>query len=190
MSGLLLGILASSLPSGGDYESIATVTATGSSSSVTFTNIPSTFQHLQIRAIAREGSGTLSGPNGVDIRFNSDTGSNYASHRLYGDGSGAAADGSANATFATTGQWAIGTQVASGTVGAAVIDILDYASTSKFKTLRSFSGGDRGTGFGTIWLVSGLWRSTSAISSITLFDTSSLNLASVSTFALYGIKAP
>ena len=70
---------------------------------------------------------------------------------------------------------------------AAIIDVLDYASTSKYKTLRDFEGVDINVS-GDIVISSGLWQSTSAINSIT-FYLGSGNFATTTTVALYGIKA-
>jgi hypothetical protein len=60
------------------------------------------------------------------------------------------------------------------------------ASTTKNKTLRSFTGQDR-NGAGQMWLTSGLWMSTSAINRVDLF-VSGVLWTTDSTFALYGIK--
>jgi hypothetical protein len=65
---------------------------------------------------------------------------------------------------------------------------LDYASTSKTKVVRSIVGGDRNGG-GRITLSSGLWNSTSAITSFKII-TSTDNFAQYSALALYGVKAP
>jgi hypothetical protein len=83
----LIGIIASSggAAAAGDYESIATVTVgSGGSSSISFTSIPSTYQHLQVRAIQRCSSGV----NNLQMQLNSDTGNNYSTHRLGGTGAG------------------------------------------------------------------------------------------------------
>jgi hypothetical protein len=83
----ILGIYASQIsghlfaPSGA-YDSIATATFTGSALSVTFSSIPSTYTHLQIRGLAR----TPSGNDQIDLRFNGDSGNNYSMHGLSGDG--------------------------------------------------------------------------------------------------------
>jgi hypothetical protein len=68
-----------------------------------------------------------------------------------------------------------------------VLDILDYANTNKFKTVRSLTGVDA-NGSGFVALMSGLYRSTTAITSIKLFSTYGSNWTSTSTFALYGVK--
>jgi hypothetical protein len=76
--------------------------------------------------------------------------------------------------------------VASGIFGAQIIDIFDYADTDKYKTQRSIGGNDN-NGTGMIALMSGSWRSTSPINSITITATSA-NFVTYSSFALYGVK--
>ena len=184
----LIGIIASSGVgvAGGDYESIATVTVgSGGSSSITFSSIPATYQHLQIRSIQRSttaGSGT----EAVRLQFNSDTGTNYSIHTLRGDGGTAFATGDASTNYVRYwGMCKAGD--AANTFGAGVLDILDYADTNKYKTVRGLGGIDTNSTVDYIILSSGAWRSTSAISSIVLSSTSG-NFAEYSSFALYGIK--
>jgi hypothetical protein len=69
--------------------------------------------------------------------------------------------------------------------GGIVIDILDYANTNKYKTMRTLSGYDA-NGSGNVGLFSGLWMNTAAVTSInllTFYD----QYATYSSFALYGI---
>ena len=182
MSLIPLGILAASGAGGGAaFESIATASGTGSSGTITLNSIPGTYQHLQLRVIAFDTDNT----NRIgEIQFNSDTGTNYARHWLYGDGSSASASGVA--TTNRINAWvAWGTSTTNPTV--AIVDILDYASTSKYKTVRCFSGTDRNSTSGEVDLTSGLWQSTSAITSIT-FKLNSGSFSTSSRFALYGIK--
>lgn len=173
---------------GGDYESIATVTVgSGGASSITFSDIPGGFQHLQIRMIGREtGSGTSGATERV--RFNDDTGNNYAWHYLYGSGIGAVAGAlsSQNGTYLTK---VVGGGQTASAFGGTIIDILDYASSSKAKTCRMFGGNDV-NGAGTVDVHSGLWTSTSAITKIVLDKINGNNWAQYTTAALYGIKAP
>lgn len=169
------------------YESIATTTVgAGGSSSVTFSSGGSwsDYKHLQIRGIARTDRATYNS-DPLKLTFNSDGGSNYARHFLLGDGSSASADGVSSQTFIQN--YLITTNVAtSGVFAAFVIDILDFGSTSKTKTIRTLMGFDN-NGSGYIGLNSGLWNSTSAITSLTLagqFGT----FQQYSHFALYGIR--
>jgi len=172
----ILGIMASAISGNlSSYESIATSTVgSGGSSTITFSSIPSTYKHLQIRY-----SGFVA--NDAFIRFNGDTGTNYSRHSLYGNGSSAAAYGAANET-------AIGfTYTASNTnPGSSICDILDYTNTSKYKTARILNGDDQ-NGSGIIMLASGNWQNTAAITSITIFEDSGV-FGQYSRFSLYGIK--
>jgi hypothetical protein len=161
------------------YFSIATATPSGSSPYVEFTSIGSEYKHLQLRGVIR---GTTN--DSADITFNSDTGSNYSWHILYGTGSGSAAAAS-SASRANI----VATEVPDTTylTSAFIIDILDYGSTSKAKTIRILNGTDR-NGSGTFQFMSGAWyNSSTAINSIKL-TTRSGNLATGSHIALYGIK--
>jgi hypothetical protein len=159
----------------------------GGAANVTFSSIPSTYKHLQIRGISRGTSGSF---DQIYAQINSDTGANYANHALYGDGSSAGVLAGANNTSFSIGANTGSTQP-TGAFGAIVIDILDYANTSKFKTIRALSGANGNTTQGYAWFASGLWRSTSAITSIKLerlLSGSNNPLVQYSQFALYGIK--
>ena len=167
------------------FESIATATGTGSSGTITFSSIPSTYQHLQIRYIGRSDAAAVD--RTITMRFNSDSGSNYAYHHLYGNGSTVTANGTS-----TTGvliRSVTAASAAANVMGVGVIDIHDYASTTKNKTSRILSGLDGNTASTDyqIVLTSGLWINTSAINSITLIPSTG-NWTTTSTFALYGIK--
>ena len=155
-----------------NYESIQTITVgAGGTANVEFTSIPSIYKHLQVRVSVSDG-GSL-------VQLNSDTGTNYKRHYLYADGtagyagSGGATNGLSFLSFGNSSSFA-----------ANIIDILDYTNTNKYKTLRNLSGVDY-SGSGELFIVSGLWLSTSAITSIKF---SGNTIGQGSTFALYGIK--
>jgi hypothetical protein len=168
------------------YESIATLSGNGSSGTISFTSIPSTYKHLQLRAILRESSGGGSNDTFLGLRFNNDTAANYALHYLIGDGSSASANGVGGWSW---GYSAIATQNAAGAniCGVMVLDILDYANTNKYKTARSLSGNDR-NGAGSVTLISSLWRDTTAINRVDVYSKDGQSLSSLSSIALYGIK--
>jgi hypothetical protein len=180
----ILGIYASQIsghlwaPSGA-YDSIATVTVgSGGQASAEFTSIPSTYTHLEVRIIAKAATGTR-----LRMQINNDTATNYSTHILSGDGSGAY-------SFAGANEPKIAISCAtSGTAGVfmgAVVNLLDYKDTNKYKTVRTLSGIDN-NGSGEVNLNSGSWRSTSAVTSLKFYwDTG--NLDQYSSFALYGIK--
>ena len=177
----LIGIIASSggaAASASSYESIATVTVgSGGSSAVTFSSIPSTYTHLQVRALGKDAS--IYGA--IFMRFNNDTASNYSRHAVYGDGSTVTAFAGANAPYMSV----VTTPASSGGFGVGVIDVLDYANTNKYKTIKSLGGWDNnGSGFAILW--SGSWRDTSAVNRIDIISDSTIG--QYSSFALYGIK--
>lgn len=184
----ILGIIASSFRSAagpvGAYDSLATVAVgSGGAASVTFTGIPSGYKHLQIRYISR-GSISASFTN-VNVRLNSDTGSNYITHWLDGDGSTAKGENSGTTNLIYLGV-GTGSTANANVFGAGVFDILDYASSNKNKTLRSLAGEDN-NGSGFLGLISGLWVNTSPITTIDIFPNSG-TFNQYSQFALYGIK--
>ena len=162
-----------------DFQSIATVTVgSGGQSTISFSSIPSSYQHLQLRFAA--SSNTVSG---LRIRFNSDTGNNYAWHQIFGTGASVvvgagtsqssialAYDNKADVLFPAPG----------------VTDILDYANGNKNKTIKTLTGTEQNNNDGIVIYRSGLWMNTAAITSISIFlDSGSFN--QYSSFALYGI---
>ena len=176
-----LGIIASSISGNletNSYESIATTIVGTATSTITFSSIPSTYQHLQLRAFSNSTTGAP-----ARIRFNSDSGSNYILHVIQGN----SASVGAGAATAQSGIDGIISSNASNVFGASVVDILDYTNTNKYTTIKAFDGYETGS-TGTVYLYSGLWLNTAAISTITLTDSSGGNFNTYSSFALYGIK--
>jgi hypothetical protein len=168
------------------FESIATVTASSSVSSLTFSSIPSTYTSLQIRGILR-GAYASGYSENMYIRINSDTGFNYNSHGLEGDGSSASAPGAATGSaISATSQGTIAALAPADLYSGYIIDLHDYTSTTRNKTVRIFSGWDSNQ-YGRVGLSSGLWRNTNAITSVTILCGNG-NIAAGSTFALYGVK--
>ena len=188
----MLGIMASSITGGlvtSSFESIATVTAAGGETSLSFTSIPGTYKSLQIRGILKSAYVTgTGGENNCKLQFNSDTSSLYPSHQLQGNGTTASASGSTGAAYIGYSIWEYFGN-ATNTFAVNIVDIIDYANTSKYKTVRSLGGVDiNGTATGGIHLGSGYWPSTSAITSIQISGFLGGTTAAGSTFALYGIK--
>jgi len=166
------------------YESIATVTVgAGGATTATFSSIPQTYTHLQIRGI-----GSLSGDNESRIQVNGDTGSNYAWHQLIGSRTGIGEDSSVSASAGTSVTFIKG-QVSYDQFSPFVFDILDYANTNKNKTIRTLSGTENNNASlnSYVRFSSGLWMNTNAISSVTIYAASG-SFAQHSQFALYGVK--
>jgi len=164
----------------GAYDALATVTVpSGGVASINFAGIPTGYKHLQIRGFC----GTTSNAS-VNMYYNSDTtSSNYAYHRLVGDGS------SASAAAGTSLPRILDLSGNSTYFYASVIDILDYANTSKNKTARALQGYDTngGSPTGQLTFASGLWLSTAAVNSVTLTPASG-SFVQYTQFALYGVK--
>ena len=191
----ILGIYASQMSGhlwpASSYESISTVTLGSSQSTISFTSIPSTYTHLQIRGFSRSNYPGTSGGIENYIRVGSgsvDTGNNYTQHYLAGNGSIAYSGGVASQNKAAVG-YSPRTSDLANTFGVYVCDILDYTNTNKYKTIRSLAGHNMNTSTdGDVELWSGLWMSTSAINTIDIFPIPGYNFTQYSSFALYGIK--
>ena len=158
--------------------------ATPSNATVTFTNIPQGYQDLFIVMYARSSGNSSSGT--VEGRFNGDTSSNYSFTYLNGNGSGAASGRGSSATIFAAGR-ATGTSVSSSIFSTSTLYILNYANTTTYKTcLERGADDENGSGVTEMWV--SLWRSTSAITSISLATPGQTNFASGTTIALYGVR--
>lgn len=180
----ILGIIASQQPghiATGSFESIQTIS--GAASSYTFSSIPQTYKHLQLRITWQNATADQD----MFIWFNGvNTGTSYANHVLQGSTSGTqAAYGNSNLP-----KWETmydGNNAGSTTYPkVGVLDILDYSSTVKNKTARLLWGADY-NGAGMAALGSALYRSTSAITSVS-FQPFSTSFGANTKIALYGIK--
>ena len=174
----ILGIIASSISASkavtSSYESIATQTVgAGGAASVTFSSIPSTFKHLQIRGIFQMDSAARMRINGATT--------GYSTHILYGDGASVGAAGGGSDT-----KVALGDAPSATAFGAVVVDILDYQNTNKYKTVRSLEGYDL-NGSGQIYFNSASYQYTTAITSLSIYSNSG-SVKQYSSFALYGVK--
>jgi hypothetical protein len=184
---LILGILAQDVAGAGggtSYESIATANLGGTQATITFDNISSSYTHLQLRGIARVGGGSSGGSENIYLRFNSDTGSNYSFHYMYGDGSSSASGSGANQSLILAGKPAAGGDI-SNNFGAFVTDILDYTNSNKHTTVRTLTGIDNNSN-GVLFFSSGVWRNTNAVTRIDL--TAGTDYVQYTHIALYGIK--
>lgn len=162
---------------------IATTTLSTTSASITFSSIPQTFAHLQIRMFGR-GTGT-GGPN-TNMQYNGDTGGNYKVHYLgAGVSSVFAGDFGAGVTASNIG-WMAGSDQTSGIFSNNICDILDYTNTSKYKTSKALNGTDANIN-PLLGIFSGLWMNTSAINSITLFPSAGSFVAGTRV-DIYGIS--
>ena len=160
------------------YEPIATTTLGSAAASITFSSIASTWTDLRISF-----TGTATGGTSPIVRFNSDTGTNYSQTMIYGDGSAAYSYG-----FTSQTKIFVNAEVSfNATPQFNTIDIFSYAG-STYKTALITSSHDR-NGVGIVERIVGLWRSTSAITSVTLSLNGGQNMDAGTIATLYGIKA-
>jgi hypothetical protein len=184
----ILGVTASGFVDVSDYELISSTILGSSTPSVTFSSLgdyASTYKHLQLRTLTRNDNAT--NDRELYIRFNGDTTSSYASHRLTGNGSTVTNGSDISKTSIELRQGVIGANQTANIFGAAVIDILDFSSTSKNTTIRSLMG-HHGSANRIVHLYSGFFNNTAAITSINLRTLDGVNFVAGSRFSLYGIK--
>jgi len=171
------------------FESIMTVSGSGSSGTVTLSAIPSTYTHLQLRWIGRQTQSGRSDNAAIWLTFNSDSGANYAYQNFLGYPSSTSVQSQQNQNYIALENSLTRGASTTNNYGVGVLDILDYTNTSKWKAVRSFQGVNQNTADNGLALTNGQWRSTSAITSITITEQTGFgNLTTLSNFALYGIK--
>lgn len=160
------------------YEPIATTTLSSAASSITFSSIPSTYTDLRIVLVATASAGY------PKLQFNSDTATNYSETYLRGDGTSATSSRQSNvAQLYLDG---LGSGISSTIPMLYTVDIFSYAG-STYKTALWVKSGDTNGGGETMSNV-GLWRSTAAITTVTITESSgTLNAGTTAT--IYGIKA-
>lgn len=156
---------------------LANITLGSAASSVTFSSITGTYRDLMI--VAQFGH-SVSG-QGLRMRMNSDTGSNYAYVEMYGDGSGTGSVSNGALSFIPLTAYG---PLASTPIVNSITQIFDWNQTDKHKTLLTRRDE---AGYMTE-AISSRWASTSAITSLLIYPASG-NIVAGSTFALYGVSA-
>ena len=168
------------------YTLISSNVLTGSAASVTFSSIPSTYTDLVLKVSAR--STRVANSNNLDLRINADSSALYSYTYIYGSGSSAASSRSSADTsvFVSTMNAANST---SNTFTSAEIYIPSY-TVSQNKPFGSFGAFENNSAtVNEIDANAHLYRSTSAITSLTLYSgLGSFNFDTGSSFYLYGIK--
>jgi len=171
---------------GPTYELIESVVLGTATSSVTFSSLAtyaSTYKHLQIRLAARTDRTTLA-YDFMRLRFNGDTGTNYRSHFLYGNGASVVSEagGAGDAILL----FRAGANAATNVYGGIVLDVLDAYSSTKNTTIRAL-GGITGVN-NEVALTSGLYNNTASITSVFIGPGGGTNFTAGSRFSLYGIR--
>lgn len=170
----------------GAYDSIASATPNGTST-VTFSSIPQTFTHLQLRIMARDTQ-NFSSVNICLIRLNNDSNNSYYNNYIIATGNNVNAT---NNYGDSTTMWGLlygATTSYDNIFGVTVMDILDYTNTNKRKTVRANMGANN-TEANTnneVRLVNWTYQSTSAINTITI--TANVAFAAGTIISLYGIR--
>jgi hypothetical protein len=179
-----LGILAVAGAGGaaGDYELIATAFGTGSSGTITFSSIDQSYKHLQLRIVGKStGAGT-----DTRLTFNGVSTSTHSAHFLQGNGAIVSAGASLNQPFIRLYS-TLAQSTTTNAFAGSIIDILDYTSTTKNKTIRNLSGHTGSVDM--VNLSGGQAPSSAAITSLSLVVNTAGNFyTSTSRFSLYGIK--
>ena len=166
------------MAAGNTYVAIATQTLGSAAASVTFSSISGSYTDLVIVYSAKSASSTRD----MCMTFNSDTATNYSATILSGNGSTATSIRSTSESFIY-----LDTNAANNSTifNAAIVNIQNYSNSTTYKTILCRSNNaDLG-----VDATVGLWRSTAAITSINLTLGGGINLATGSTFSLYGIAA-
>jgi hypothetical protein len=162
------------MAAGSTYTPLATTTLGSNTNTVSFTSISGVYTDLIFVF-----EGTMSSGTDMMIRYNSDSGTNYSSTRIRGNGTTASSD---RQTSDTQFYPAIGSLANRQNL---IFQIMNYANTTTYKT-----GFDRiNNPAGWVGAHANLWRSTAAITRIDIIGASSGNFATGSTFTLYGIAA-
>jgi len=156
------------------YIPIATQTLSGSANAVTFSSIPSGYTDLKL--VSSGGSGAVGA--GLSVIFNGDGGSNYSDSCIYGTGSTAAVSSDKNVygVNSTAGYVSLQSPFLFS------MDIFSYTGSTYKVTLSQFA--DDNNGSGKVIATVGLWRNTSAITSL---QVQSNGILTGTTFTLWGI---
>lgn len=164
------------MPAGSTYSTVATQTLGSAQTAVTFSSISSAYTDL---ILVCNGSANVGSNLTVRVGNGSvDTGSNYSSTYLVGDGSVAFSGAQSNQTASLMGAVYTGQ-------GINIINFQNYANTTTNKTFLSRLSFAANAAASYV----GLWRSTAAINIITLSLGGTNTFSTGSTFTLYGITA-
>lgn len=187
MSPIPLGILDFPTAAAGAYDLLETQVLSSSASSVTFTGLDSytDYKHLQLRMTTRTDRAAVI--DTIRAGFNSFSGNYYTDHMLRGYGAAVLSSGAANQSFVIAHENTAGNSTTTGIFGSAIMDILDFSNTNKYKTIRSFSGAYIPS-WTNVYLRSALIISTDALTSVTFTSGNGANLLTGCRFSIYGVK--
>ena len=164
------------------YEPIASQTLGTGTSTVTFSSIPGTYTDLRLVAAIRTTSSAAY--DALQFTINGDTGSNYSRTELNGTGSAATSSRQSNRSNLVV-WYSTPSALGASSFPIFTLDLMSYANTSVNKTILS-SYADSSN---FVQRQVHLWRSTSAITSLSFTPETGPAFTSGSTFSLFGIKA-
>ena len=157
------------------YEKIATTTLGSASATITLSSIPSTYTDLRVVFVGGGASGAQ-----FRLRLNADTGTNYSSTILTGDGSSAS-----SSRYTSVDGIKSGYDIGTTTATLISFDIFSYAGSTNKTVLLQYSNDQNGSG--QTQATVGLWRNTAAITSVGLDLIGGVNFNSGSSLTIYGI---
>lgn len=160
------------------YEKIGTTTLSSSQLSILFTSIPGTFTDLRLVLVGIANAITAN----ALVTFNSDTGNNYSRTRVYGTGTTTGSSRTTAPFIHLTDYDGFSPTIPS----LRTMDVFSYAG-STYKTCLTEENSDY-NGSGSVVRSAQLWRSVSAITSITITSDASYLFGAGTTATLYGIK--
>jgi hypothetical protein len=172
-------------------EAIQTTYLEADAASVTFSSIPDSYAHLQLRCNMKSERYN-SFVDGLRVQFNSDTGAaGYGYHWMAGRDSTPAAWGLEDTYLNLQGMLAARTSggvTEAANFGTAIIDILDYADDGgKNTTVMALLG--TSLDWLDVNLQSGYWDNKDAVHTITLDQVNGPTFVRGSEFTLYGIAS-
>ena len=162
------------MAAGSTYEPIATQTLGSAAASVTFSSISGAYTDLKLVFTGVVSSGG----DAFYVRLNSDSGSNYSTTELKGNGTAASSARYSSVTY----MYALGNGLSANQTNV-ILDLNNYSNATTYKTGLFRYNDANGYAAATI----GLWRSTSAINAVSIHSLG--GYATGSTFTLYGIAA-
>jgi hypothetical protein len=160
------------------YEPIATTTLGTAAATITFSSIPSTYTDLVL-----VGSIIGSAGNDCHMRVNGDSGTNYSNTFLFGSGSSVISSAVTNSSII----YGNVTSMDAGEVNTMLVNFQNYSNTTTNKTVLVRYNSTTTGKYVTASVA--MWRSTSAINSITVTTNATGNFAIGTTVTIYGIKA-
>lgn len=196
MTPLLTGVFASQITGKlnvfsptGSYDALATYTVpSGGVSEIKFAGLPTggQYKHLQIRCILK-GTVNSNSEGATNFIFNDNVSSIYTGHSINGNGSSASVGGGGPYTGMGMGYMTGSGSNTTNTFSSYIIDVLDYADTTKYKTWRSLGGYDLNGAEGSVFFSSNSYMSLLPVSSVTLKGNGA-TIAQNSQIAVYGVK--